>query len=193
MEMFATIQGEGFHTGRPAFFIRLGGCDIGCTWCDVKESWDAAAHPKATVEAMVAAAEAQPARFAVITGGEPCQYDLEPLTTALHARGFTIALETSGAYPVRGAFDWVCVSPKKFRAPLDASLAAADELKVIVAHPSDLEWGEKHAAHVRSDCRLFLQPEYERAARMLPGMIDYVRAEPRWRIGLQIHKYIGVP
>ncbi len=193
MEMFATIQGEGFHSGRPAFFIRLGGCDVGCTWCDVKESWEAGNHPVTDIGEMVRVAAAQPARFAVITGGEPCMYNLESLTNGLHDHGFQIALETSGAYPVTGRFDWICVSPKKFKRPLNGSLSMADELKVIVYHRSDFKWAETHATLVPDHCRLFLQPEYTHADQVLPEMVEFVKTHPRWRISLQVHKYIGVP
>jgi 7-carboxy-7-deazaguanine synthase len=193
MEMFPTIQGEGYYTGRPAFFIRLGGCDVGCVWCDVKESWDAGAHPVTDVETMVDCALSHASRFAVITGGEPCMYDLRFLTGNLAKRGFTLALETSGAYPVRGRFDWICLSPKKFKPPLWENMAGANELKVIVYNDSDFEWAERHADQVSPDCRLYLQPEYSRREHMLPSMIDYVARHPRWRIGLQVHKYLGLP
>jgi len=193
METFASIQGEGYHAGRPAFFIRLGGCDIGCTWCDVKASWDVAAHPVASVGEILSRATAQPIRFAVVTGGEPCLYDLGPLCDALKGEGFTIALETSGACPVRGRFDWICVSPKKFRFPLDENLGKADELKVIVFNDSDFEWAEQHAALAGPSCRLFLQPEYGKSAEMLPRIFHYLQRHPHWRLSLQVHKILGVP
>jgi organic radical activating enzyme len=193
MEMFPTLQGEGYHTGRPAFFIRLGGCDIGCVWCDVKESWDAGRHPAIAVGDMVREAQRHETRFAVITGGEPCHYDLRALCGALRGAGFETALETSGAYPVRGEFDWVCVSPKKFRFPLQESLRRADEMKVVVHHPSDLRWAEQNAAGVRPDCRRYLQPEYGKAAAMLPLIVEFVQAHPGWRVSLQTHKLLGIP
>lgn len=193
METFLTIQGEGFHTGRSAWFIRLGGCDVGCTWCDVKESWDASSHPQRSVAELTAEAASSPVRFAVITGGEPAMYELGPLTRSLHDAGFTIAIETSGAYPLTGDFDWVCVSPKKFKAPLSGMLARANELKVVVFHPSDFEWAEEHAASCKTDCQLYLQPEYGRFGERIGAIIDYVKSHPRWRISLQTHKFLDIP
>jgi organic radical activating enzyme len=192
METFLTIQGEGFHTGRSAWFVRLGGCDVGCTWCDVKESWDPSAHPLRSVQELVQEASATSTRFVVITGGEPAMYDLGPLTRFLHEAGFTIAVETSGAYPLTGDLDWVCVSPKKFKAPLPEMLERADELKVVVYHPSDFEWAEKHAAPSKSDCMLYLQPEHSRFEERIGAIIDYVKQHPRWRISLQTHKFLNI-
>lgn len=193
MEMYYTIQGEGQHTGKPAFFIRLGGCDVGCVWCDVKESWNAENHPAASIKKMVAEAAAHPSRFAVITGGEPCMYNLASLCNELHKKKFTIALETSGAYSIRGKFDWICVSPKKFKFPLRQNLRKADELKVIVYNKSDFQWAEKNAENVNSDCKLFLQPEYSVFERVMPQIIQYVKQNPRWKISLQTHKILRVP
>lgn len=198
MEAFYTIQGEGFYQGRAAYFIRLGGCDVGCVWCDVKESWDASAHPHKTVGSIVAGAlEAvnhQPENvIVVITGGEPLMYDLYPLTTALHNAGFQINIETSGAYPASGNPDWICLSPKKFKAPLPDVIAKADELKIIVYNKSDFDWAEKYAAQTSDKCRLYLQPEWSKEKQMLPLIIDYVKQNPRWELSLQIHKYINVP
>ncbi|AMJ68083.1 7-carboxy-7-deazaguanine synthase QueE [Hymenobacter sp. PAMC 26628] len=193
MEQFYTIQGEGFNTGRAAYFIRLGGCDVGCVWCDVKESWDADAHPRQAVAALVAAAAAYPGRNVVITGGEPLMHDCGPLTRALQAAGFQTWIETSGAHPLSGRWDWICVSPKKFKAPRPDVLAHADELKIIVFNDSDFAWAEEHAALVPATTRLYLQPEWSRAARMTPALIDYVKAHPRWQVSLQTHKYLDIP
>ena len=193
MEQFYTIQGEGFNTGRAAYFIRLGGCDVGCVWCDVKESWDAGAHPRLAVADLVAAASQHPGRHVVVTGGEPLMHDCGPLTRALQAAGFQTWIETSGAHPLSGNWDWLCVSPKKFKAPRPDVLAHADELKVIVFNDSDFAWAEEHAALVPPTTRLYLQPEWSRAARMTPALIDYVKAHPRWQVSLQTHKYLDIP
>ena len=193
MEQFYTIQGEGFNTGRAAYFIRLGGCDVGCVWCDVKESWDADAHPRQAVASLVAAASEYPGRNVVITGGEPLMHNCLPLTKALQEAGFKTWIETSGAHPLSGNWDWICVSPKKFKAPLPEVLAHADELKIIVFNESDFKWAEEHAALVPATTRLYLQPEWSRAARMTPALIDYVKANPRWQVSLQTHKYLDIP
>lgn len=193
MEQFYTVQGEGFNTGRAAYFIRLGGCDVGCVWCDVKESWDADAHPRQAVVDLVAAASQHPGRNVVITGGEPLMHDCLPLTKALQQAGFKTWIETSGAHPLSGNWDWICVSPKKFKAPLPEVLAHADELKIIVFNDSDFKWAEEHAALVPETTRLYLQPEWSRAARMTPALIDYVKANPRWQVSLQTHKYLDIP
>ena len=193
MEHFYTLQGEGFHTGKAAYFIRLGGCDVGCVWCDVKESWDASVHPKMTVAEIVAVAAGNPGRIAVITGGEPCMHDLGPLCAGLHAAGFAIHIETSGAYELSGALDWVTLSPKKFKAPLPASLAGTSELKVVVYHPSDLKWAEEHAQQVGPGCRLYLQPEWSKKETITPLLINYIQQHPQWQLSLQTHKYINIP
>jgi 7-carboxy-7-deazaguanine synthase len=193
MEQFYTIQGEGFNTGRAAYFIRLGGCDVGCVWCDVKESWDADAHPRHGIPDLVAAASEYPGRSVVITGGEPLMPNCGPLTKALQTAGFQTWIETSGAHPLSGNWDWICVSPKKFKAPLPEVLAHADELKIIVFNDSDFAWAEEHAALVPATTRLYLQPEWSRAARMTPALIDYVKAHPRWQVSLQTHKYLDIP
>lgn len=193
MEAFYTIQGEGFHQGRAAYFIRLAGCNVGCFWCDVKESWDAEKHARYTVDEIVEKAKKQPGRLAVITGGEPLMHNLTALTTALQANGFETNIETSGSYVMSGIWDWVCVSPKKFRAPTTEALAAANELKVVVYNKTDFLWAEKNAAEVRDNCKLYLQPEWERSAIMTPQIIDYIKQHPRWELSLQIHKYINVP
>ena len=193
MEHFYTLQGEGFHQGRAAYFIRLGGCDVGCVWCDVKESWEAEKHPKFDVQRLRFEVAKTPAEIIVITGGEPLMHDLAELTKELHAAGFKTHLETSGAYPLTGSWDWICLSPKKFKAPLPVILLEADELKVVIFNRSDLEWAEKYAAQVSANCKLYLQPEWDKAAQMTPFIIDYIKANPKWELSLQIHKYVNVP
>ncbi|TAH00464.1 MAG: 7-carboxy-7-deazaguanine synthase QueE [Sphingobacteriales bacterium] len=193
MEHFYTIQGEGYHQGRAAYFVRLGGCDVGCVWCDVKDSWDASVHPQMTVEEIMHPIDQTSAPMVVITGGEPLMHDLEPLINALQDKGYAVNIETSGAHPLTGHPDWICLSPKKFKAPLPEVLPLAHELKVVVYNKSDFAWAEEHAANVSAYCRLYLQPEWSRAAEMTPLIIDYVKANPKWEISLQIHKYINVP
>jgi organic radical activating enzyme len=193
MEDFYTIQGEGFYQGHAAYFIRLGGCDVGCVWCDVKESWNADQHPKVSVEEMVNTAKNSGSKIAVITGGEPAMYDLSQLTESLKQAGLRTHIETSGAYPLTGTWDWVCFSPKKFKAPDPSIYQQADELKVIIYNKSDFAWAEEFASKVKSDCKLFLQPEWSKEKEMLPLIIDYVKAHSEWRISLQVHKYMNVP
>jgi 7-carboxy-7-deazaguanine synthase len=193
MEDFYTIQGEGFYQGRAAYFLRLGGCDVGCVWCDVKESWDAGAHPLVSVEEMTARAAGSGAPVAVITGGEPVMYDLSVLTQKLKDSGLRTHIETSGVYPLTGIWDWVCFSPKKFKTPHSSIFEKADELKVIVFNKSDFAWAEDFASKVREHCKLFLQPEWSKEKEMLPLIIDYVKANPRWEVSLQIHKYMNIP
>jgi organic radical activating enzyme len=193
MESFGTLQGEGFHTGRAAWFIRLGGCDVGCVWCDVKESWDASAHPLYTAEEMVKEALKLPARMAVITGGEPLMHPLDELTQKLKQAGFETNLETSGAHPLSGSWDWICLSPKKFKEPLPEVLGAANEFKVVVYHPSDLVWMQKFIPFLNPDCRLFLQPEWSKSKQIAPVLVDYVKENTAWRLSLQTHKYLQIP
>jgi organic radical activating enzyme len=193
MEAFYTIQGEGANAGKPAYFIRLAGCDVGCVWCDVKDSWDVSKHPLVSIEVIVEQAKSYPSRNVVITGGEPLQHNLNALCEVLHQNGFTIWLETSAAYTLSGKFDWICVSPKKFKAPLNQIIYLADELKVVVFNKSDLKWAEEMAKDVHESCKLFLQPEWEKKEIVLPLIIDYVKQHPRWNISLQTHKYINVP
>ena len=197
MEHFYTLQGEGYHQGRAAYFVRLGGCDVGCTWCDVKESWDAAAHPRMTVEEIVSTViqQVSPRKdgkkgLVVITGGEPLMHDLGLLTGALQAAGFETNIETSGSHPLSGSWDWICLSPKKFKAPLPALVQTANELKVVIFNKSDFEWAEKYAALVAPHCRLYLQPEWDKAAVNIPLIIDYILQHPQWEISLQLHKYL---
>ncbi|MCE3281908.1 MAG: queuosine Biosynthesis queE Radical [Chitinophagaceae bacterium] len=208
MEAFYTIQGEGFHQGKAAYFIRLGGCDVGCFWCDVKESWDAGAHPTVPVhgiveQAMQAVTGERPAIndqrstvngiLAVITGGEPLMHDLTELTRALHGAGFATNIETSGSSQLSGSWDWICVSPKKFKAPLPEVLAQAHELKIIIYNMDDFNWAEEHAAKVDPACKLYLQPEWSKGAAVTPAIVDYIKQHPQWELSLQIHKYINVP
>lgn len=193
MEAFYTIQGEGVHTGTPAYFIRLGGCDVGCVWCDVKESWEADKWPVSTIEEIVQGALAYPGRMVVITGGEPLMYDLGPLTKLLKEKGFTINIETSGAHPFSGTFDWVCFSPKKFKEPHPSIYVQANELKVVIFHKSDFEFAEKHAVLVNDNCHKLLQPEWSRSTQHLQSIIDYVKFHPDWKISLQTHKFMDIP
>ena len=196
MEHFYTLQGEGFHQGRAAYFVRLGGCDVGCVWCDVKDSWDASAHPKMTVDEIVnSVINNSPSKkgLVVITGGEPLMHDLTRLTAALQAEGFETNIETSGAYPLSGSWNWVCLSPKKFKAPLPSVVPFANELKVVIFNKSDFEWAEKYAAQVSPECKLYLQPEWDKAAIVTPMLIEYIKQHPQWELSLQIHKYINVP
>lgn len=193
METFPTIQGEGAFTGQAAWFIRLAGCDVGCTWCDVKESWNADQHPVRTVEELVAEASARPARIAVVTGGEPLLYNLRQLTDALRAAGFRTHLETSGSSPLSGDWHHICFSPKKFKEPVDGFHQLADELKVVVFNKHDLQWAEGHGGRTRPDCALFLQPEWSKREAMIPLVTNYVMEHPRWRVSLQTHKYLNIP
>jgi len=193
MEDFYTLQGEGFHQGRAAYFIRLGGCDVGCVWCDVKESWDADLHPKQPVEVLVAKVNATSAEIVVITGGEPLMHQLDALTNALRARGLKTHIETSGAHPLSGEWDWICLSPKKFKAPLQEIIPHAHELKIVVFKRSDFDWAEQFAEQVSPACKLYLQPEWEKAAEVTPLIIDYIKLNPKWELSLQLHKYIDVP
>lgn len=194
MEAFYTIQGEGHHTGKAAYFIRIAGCDVGCVWCDVKESWDADTHPRLSIDQIVAEAEKYPARIAVITGGEPLHYNLNALCEALHHKGFKTHLETSGAYPLSGAWDWICLSPKKFKEPLPEVLAACDEFKPVIFHVSDIKWAENFVSLVKKkNAQLFLQPEWSKQEALLPKIIDYIKAHPQWQMSLQTHKYMNIP
>lgn len=193
MESFYTLQGEGFHQGKAAYFIRLGGCDVGCVWCDVKDSWDASRHPKRSVEELVREVKATPAPIVVVTGGEPLMHNLDALTKSLHEAGLRTHIETSGAHPLSGHWDWICLSPKKFKAPLPEAIAAADELKVVIYHRTDFDWAERFAAAVKPGCKLYLQPEWDRRELVTPLIIDYILAHPEWQLSLQVHKYIGVP
>ncbi len=193
VEDFYTIQGEGFHAGKPAYFIRLGGCDVGCRWCDAKYTWNPKLYPPVEVRTIVERATSCPARAIVITGGEPLLYPLELLTGALHNRGVEVFLETSGSHPFSGRFDWVCLSPKRRQAPLEEAFDRADELKVIVETEEDFAWAERNAARVRRACRLYLQPEWSVSEWMMPDIVAYVKAHPQWNISIQTHKYMRIP
>jgi organic radical activating enzyme len=193
MEAFYTIQGEGFHQGRAAYFIRLAGCDVGCVWCDVKESWDRDLYPEKSIEEIVEEAKKYPGRLVVITGGEPTLHNLETLTQTLKKAGFETNIETSGSSPLTGTWDWICLSPKKFKPPLPGILPLANELKIIIFNKSDFAWAEKYAALVSPSCKLYLQPEWDKAEKVTPLIIDYIKANPKWQLSLQIHKYINVP
>jgi len=193
MEAFYTIQGEGVFTGHAAYFIRLGGCDVGCVWCDVKDSWEAAKWPVLSIEEILQQALQYPGRKIVITGGEPLMYNLFPLTALLKSQGFLVHLETSGAHPFSGEFDWVCFSPKKFKKPHPSIYENANELKVVVFHESDFDFAVQHAALVKDDCQLLLQPEWSKAQKFTPRIVDYVKSNPKWKISLQTHKFMDIP
>ncbi len=193
VEEFYTIQGEGFHTGKAAYFIRIGGCDVGCSWCDTKFSWDPSLHPLVPVEQIIRNASAYPAAAVVVTGGEPLMNDMGPLTGGLHAEGIKTFLETSGAYPLSGEWDWICLSPKKNSPPTGDIHKYADELKVIISSVEDFDWAAEHAAFVRDDCHLFLQPEWSVSKTMIPLIVEFVKEHPAWNISLQAHKYMRIP
>lgn len=199
MESFYTLQGEGYHQGRAAYFIRLGGCDVGCFWCDVKDSWDMRKHPQKSIEEIVSTALASTGivrsigdKIAVVTGGEPLLHNLFPLTAQLKLAGFRTHIETSGSSPMSGNWDWVCLSPKKFKEPLPEVLPLANELKIIVYNQHDFEWAESYARLVSPDCMLYLQPEWDRATAITPKIIAYIQENPKWSLSLQIHKYMGI-
>lgn len=201
MEDFYTLQGEGFHQGRAAYFVRLGGCDVGCVWCDVKESWNADDHPKFSTQAIIdkirnngfPKGTKKEDAIVVITGGEPLMHSLDELTSELQSAGFRTHIETSGAHPLSGHWDWICFSPKKFKAPEPGIFAVANELKVVIFNKSDFAWAEKFAAVVNKDCKLFLQPEWDKQKDVTPLIINYIKDNPQWELSLQIHKYINVP
>ncbi|MBM3445615.1 MAG: radical SAM protein [Bacteroidetes bacterium] len=193
MEQFLTLQGEGRYAGQAAYFIRLGGCDVGCVWCDVKESWDVDKHPSVEVGLLVENAVASGANIAVITGGEPFMHDLDILTNELKKKNIRTHVETSGAHRVTGTWDWITFSPKKFKAPLQDTIERAHELKVIMYNKSDVEWAEKFAAQVSKDCLLYMQPEWSKSAEMNPLIIEYIKSNPQWALSLQTHKYLDIP
>lgn len=193
MEDFYTIQGEGFYQGHAAYFVRLGGCDVGCVWCDVKDSWDASLHPMVSVEEITSHAKSSKTEIVVITGGEPVMYNLTTLTTSLKNSGLKTHIETSGVYALTGEWDWICFSPKKFKAPHPSYFDLANELKVVVYNQSDFAWAESFASKMNASCELFLQPEWSKEKEMLPLIIDYVKNNPRWKVSLQIHKYMNIP
>ncbi len=193
MEYFYTIQGEGSHSGRAAYFVRLAGCDVGCVWCDVKESWDINDHPLLRIDQIVEKVIASGTNFCVITGGEPAMYNLTTLTSRLKQVSIEIAIETSGCYHLDGKVDWYCFSPKKFKVPVEQAYSLANELKIVISHPSDFEWAEKHTKQINENCVLYLQPEWSKQERFLPLIIEYVKNHPKWRISLQTHKFMNIP
>ena len=193
MESFYTIQGEGFHSGKAAYFIRLGGCDVGCHWCDVKDSWPVDTHPQLKIGDIVSEAKKFNGRLAVITGGEPMMHNLDYLTSELKNNDFQTNIETAGVYPITGVWDWICFSPKKFKTPHPEIYPAANELKVIIYNQSDFAFAEEHAAQVNAECLLLLQPEWSKSEKMLPAIIDYIKENPKWRISLQTHKFMEIP
>lgn len=192
MESFYTIQGEGFYSGTAAYFIRVGGCDVGCHWCDVKESWDALLHPPTSINQLVSDAEKN-SKVIVITGGEPLMYNMNPLTTKLKAAGLRTHIETSGAHPLSGHWDWICLSPKKRKLPTPEVYKAANELKVIVFNKDDFRFAEEQSEKVNKNCVLFLQPEWSKREKMMPLIVDYVKKNPKWKVSLQTHKYLDIP
>ena len=193
MEAFYTIQGEGYHSGKSAFFLRIGGCDVGCHWCDVKESWNADLHPPTEIHKMIDQILAYPAKTVVVTGGEPLMWNMQPLTDRLHNNGMSVHIETSGAYPLSGDFDWICLSPKKNNPPKDAIIPLSNELKIIIHNLNDFKWAEQYAAKCSSNCKLYLQPEWSKVQEMMPHITDYVMKHPKWNVSLQTHKYMGIP
>ncbi|MBL4653043.1 MAG: 7-carboxy-7-deazaguanine synthase QueE [Flavobacteriales bacterium] len=193
MEEFYTVQGEGGNTGKPAYFVRIGGCDVGCHWCDVKESWNPDLHPVKSVDEVVKNAIKYPAKAVVITGGEPSMYNLEYLTEQFVNAGMQLFVETSGAYHLTGIWHWICLSPKKNAPPKEDVYNKAQELKIIVHDKNDLKWAEEHAEKVNTECRLFLQPEWSKREEIMPIIVDYVMNNPKWNISLQTHKYLHIP
>ncbi|MEZ4979155.1 MAG: 7-carboxy-7-deazaguanine synthase QueE [Chitinophagales bacterium] len=193
MERFYTIQGEGFHQGKAAYFIRLAGCTVGCTWCDVKESWDAEDHELISIQKLKQDLKHCKAEIVVVTGGEPTMYNLSALTEMIASLGKRCHIETSGAFPITGNWDWICLSPKKFKKALPENLAICNELKVIIAHKNDFRFAQKFESQVASSSILYLQPEWSTAEELMPEIISFVKDNPKYRISLQIHKYLNVP
>lgn len=193
MEMFYTLQGEGWYQGEAAYFIRLAGCDVGCHWCDVKESWPEEAHPMVAVDKIIEAVKKTPANMVVVTGGEPLMHNLDYLCQQLKQAGLRRHIETSGAWPLSGQWEMICLSPKKYKQPLPEVIKAANELKVVVYNHDDFTWAAEHARIVPADCKLFLQPEWSRYKQMLPKIIEYIKQNPQWLLSVQLHKYIDVP
>ncbi len=193
VEDFYTIQGEGYHTGKPAYFIRLGGCDIGCSWCDAKFTWNRHLHPLVNTDDIIERALSFPAKSVVVTGGEPSSYPLDYLCSELKNNGVMTHIETSGAYPLSGQWDWICLSPKRQSPPVTDIHSMADELKVIVYEKADIEWAEECAGKVGRSCRLYLQPEWSSYDRIVPSIIEYVKDNPEWNVSLQAHKFMKIP
>lgn len=192
MEEFYTIQGEGYHKGTAAYFIRVGGCDVGCHWCDVKESWNPDLHPPTEVDS-IAEKASKYSKTIVVTGGEPLTWDMGPITALLKNKGLTTHIETSGAYPLTGSWDWICLSPKKMKLPTEEVYKAAHELKVIIYNNDDFRFAEEQAAKVGKKCKLYLQPEWSKREKMIPAIVDYVMQHPKWVVSLQTHKYLNIP
>lgn len=192
MEAFYTIQGEGFHKGTAAYFIRVGGCDVGCHWCDVKESWNAQLHPPTSIDKIVDDAVSH-SKTIIITGGEPLTWDMDPLTTKLSEKGCKTHIETSGAYKLSGTWDWICLSPKKIKLPTEEIYEVANELKVIIFNSHDFKFAEEQAARVNNNCILYLQPEWSKREKMMPLIVEYVMNNPKWKVSLQTHKYLNIP
>jgi len=192
MEEFYTIQGEGYHKGKAAYFVRIGGCDVGCHWCDVKESWDADLHPPTKTETIVSNASKY-SKTVVVTGGEPLIWDMNPLTSLFKENGVLVHIETSGAYPLTGDWDWICLSPKKNKLPKEDVYAKANELKMIIYNKDDFRFAEEQAEKVNEDCILYLQPEWSKRDKMMPMIVDYVMKNPKWIVSLQTHKYLNIP
>jgi len=193
VEHFYTLQGEGYFSGQAAYFIRIAGCDVGCVWCDVKESWEEEGHPMMTIDELLRVMAPYPGKIVVITGGEPTMHNLEPLTSALQNAGYRTHIETSGTHPLTGKWDWITLSPKKFKAPLPEIFTLAHELKVIVYHASDLAWAQNFQDQYNLTCKLYLQPEWSKKDIMTPLIIDYIQQHPQWQLSLQTHKYINIP
>jgi len=193
MEHFYTIQGEGYHQGKASYFIRTAGCNVGCHWCDIKDSWDASIYPMVDVEKIASAAAGHPMNIAVVTGGESMMFNMEPLTQALKNKGLQRHVETSGAYEITGEWNWICISPKKFKYPLKENMLLADELKLIVYNDSDFKWATENAQKVKNDCKLYIQPEWNKAYQMMPKIVSFIKENPEWNISLQIHKYMNIP
>jgi organic radical activating enzyme len=193
MEHFFTIQGEGFYTGRAAYFIRTAGCDVGCVWCDVKESWTSSPDQFMTLDNILQEVLAVDAKFVVITGGEPTMHSLVELVNRLHENKIEVAIETAGVHELDAPIDWYCFSPKKFMKPIEEAYEKAKELKVVINHVSDFLWAEEHAEKVSATCHLFLQPEWEKQDKLLPLIIDYVKGNQKWKISLQTHKFMNIP
>jgi organic radical activating enzyme len=193
MEQFLTLQGEGRYTGHAAYFIRLGGCDVGCVWCDVKESWDMEKHPRIEINQLVENVLASNATIAVITGGEPLMHSLDVLTSELQSKGIRTHIETSGAHPVSGKWNWITLSPKKFKAALPDAIQLADELKVVVYNRSDFDWANHYAGMVKNECLLYLQPEWSKSSELNPLIVEYIKQHPQWLLSLQTHKFLDIP
>jgi len=193
MEQFLTLQGEGRYTGHAAYFIRLGGCDVGCVWCDVKESWDMEKHPRIEINQLVENVLASNATIAVITGGEPLMHSLDDLTSELQSKGIRTHIETSGAHPVSGKWNWITLSPKKFKAALPDAIQLADELKVVVYNRSDFDWANHYAGMVKNECLLYLQPEWSKSSELNPLIVEYIKQHPQWLLSLQTHKFLDIP